>query len=176
MVSHSLHKTESSYSAEEPLYHLLNPLHITAFTSTHTGYRSSFVQYNVIFLAIKHNRSEMVAVLGPYEALPYYIHTYIHIFLAITIFFYATPYSLLKKPASSVLNLVYEKIDAYLPDCKVHIPQQINLNIHRQEGLKSHTFLYVFGLLIFLLMFISFSLQLLLFLVHSFSYFLFFSI
>jgi hypothetical protein len=22
----------------------------------------------------KHNRSEMVAVLGPYEALPYYIH------------------------------------------------------------------------------------------------------
>jgi hypothetical protein len=23
----------------------------------------------------KHNRSEMVAVLGPYEALPYYIHT-----------------------------------------------------------------------------------------------------
>jgi hypothetical protein len=25
----------------------------------------------------KHNRSEMVAVLGPYEALPYYIHTYI---------------------------------------------------------------------------------------------------
>jgi hypothetical protein len=23
---------------------------------------------------IKHNRSEMVAVLGPYEALPYYIH------------------------------------------------------------------------------------------------------
>jgi hypothetical protein len=26
----------------------------------------------------KHNRSEMVAVLGPNEALPYYIHTYIH--------------------------------------------------------------------------------------------------
>jgi hypothetical protein len=26
---------------------------------------------------VKHNRSEMVAVLGPYEALPYYIHTYI---------------------------------------------------------------------------------------------------
>jgi hypothetical protein len=25
--------------------------------------------------AYKHNRSEMVAVLGPYEALPYYIHT-----------------------------------------------------------------------------------------------------
>jgi hypothetical protein len=25
---------------------------------------------------IKHNRSEMVAVLEPYEALPYYIHTY----------------------------------------------------------------------------------------------------
>jgi hypothetical protein len=25
-----------------------------------------------------HNRSEMVAVLGPLEALPYYIHTYIH--------------------------------------------------------------------------------------------------
>jgi hypothetical protein len=25
---------------------------------------------------LKHNRSEMVAVLGPYEALPYYIHTY----------------------------------------------------------------------------------------------------
>jgi hypothetical protein len=24
----------------------------------------------------KHNRSEMVAVLGPFEALPYYIHTY----------------------------------------------------------------------------------------------------
>jgi hypothetical protein len=24
----------------------------------------------------KHNRSEMVAVLGPNEALPYYIHTY----------------------------------------------------------------------------------------------------
>jgi hypothetical protein len=28
-------------------------------------------------LTLKHNRSEMVAVLGPYEALPYYIHTYI---------------------------------------------------------------------------------------------------
>jgi hypothetical protein len=26
---------------------------------------------------IMHNRSEMVAVLGPLEALPYYIHTYI---------------------------------------------------------------------------------------------------
>jgi hypothetical protein len=26
---------------------------------------------------IKHNRSEMVAVLGPFEALRYYIHTYI---------------------------------------------------------------------------------------------------
>jgi hypothetical protein len=26
----------------------------------------------------EHNRSEMVAVLGPYEALPYYIHIYIH--------------------------------------------------------------------------------------------------
>jgi hypothetical protein len=25
----------------------------------------------------KHNKSEMVAVLGPYVALPYYIHTYI---------------------------------------------------------------------------------------------------
>jgi hypothetical protein len=25
----------------------------------------------------KHNRSGMVAVLGPFEALPYYIHTYI---------------------------------------------------------------------------------------------------
>jgi hypothetical protein len=25
---------------------------------------------------LKHNRSEMVAVLGPFEALPYYIHTY----------------------------------------------------------------------------------------------------
>jgi hypothetical protein len=25
----------------------------------------------------RHNRSEMVAVLGPYEALSYYIHTYI---------------------------------------------------------------------------------------------------
>jgi hypothetical protein len=24
----------------------------------------------------KHNRSGMVAVLGPFEALPYYIHTY----------------------------------------------------------------------------------------------------
>jgi hypothetical protein len=28
-----------------------------------------------IYLHHKHNRSEMVAVLGPYEALPYYIHT-----------------------------------------------------------------------------------------------------
>jgi hypothetical protein len=28
---------------------------------------------------VMHNRSEMVAVLGPLEALPYYIHTYIHI-------------------------------------------------------------------------------------------------
>jgi hypothetical protein len=27
----------------------------------------------------KHNRSEMVVVLGPNEVLPYYIHTYIHI-------------------------------------------------------------------------------------------------
>jgi hypothetical protein len=26
----------------------------------------------------KHNKSEMVAVLGPNEALPYYIYTYIH--------------------------------------------------------------------------------------------------
>jgi hypothetical protein len=26
----------------------------------------------------KHNRSGMVAVLGPFEALPCYIHTYIH--------------------------------------------------------------------------------------------------
>jgi hypothetical protein len=26
---------------------------------------------------LKHNRSEMVAVLGPLEALPYYIHTYV---------------------------------------------------------------------------------------------------
>jgi hypothetical protein len=25
----------------------------------------------------KHNRSEMVAVLWPFEALPYYIHTYV---------------------------------------------------------------------------------------------------
>jgi hypothetical protein len=30
----------------------------------------------------KHNRSEMVAVLGPYEALPYYIHTYMLILIA----------------------------------------------------------------------------------------------
>jgi hypothetical protein len=30
---------------------------------------------------LKHNRSEMVAVLGPFEALPYYIHTYIHTLL-----------------------------------------------------------------------------------------------
>jgi hypothetical protein len=29
---------------------------------------------------IKHNRSEMVAVLGPYEALPYYyVYTYAYI-------------------------------------------------------------------------------------------------
>jgi hypothetical protein len=27
-------------------------------------------------VALKHNRSEMVAVLGPFEALSYYIHTY----------------------------------------------------------------------------------------------------
>jgi hypothetical protein len=27
---------------------------------------------------VKHNRSEMVAVLGPYEALPYYIHIYLY--------------------------------------------------------------------------------------------------
>jgi hypothetical protein len=33
---------------------------------------STYLIYN------KHNRSEMVAVLGPFEALPYYIHTYIH--------------------------------------------------------------------------------------------------
>jgi hypothetical protein len=30
-----------------------------------------------VTVEVKHNRSEMVAVLGPYEALPYYIHTYI---------------------------------------------------------------------------------------------------
>jgi hypothetical protein len=28
-------------------------------------------------IRIKHNRSGMVAVLGPFEALPYYIYTYI---------------------------------------------------------------------------------------------------
>jgi hypothetical protein len=27
------------------------------------------------------NRSEMVAMLGPFEALPYYIHTYIHTYI-----------------------------------------------------------------------------------------------
>jgi hypothetical protein len=34
--------------------------------------------YHIICLLtsqLKHDRSEMVAVLGPYEALPYYIHT-----------------------------------------------------------------------------------------------------
>jgi hypothetical protein len=30
-------------------------------------------------ILVKHNRSDMVAVLGPYEALPYYIHAYIGI-------------------------------------------------------------------------------------------------
>jgi hypothetical protein len=34
---------------------------------------------HIVYIEGKHNRSEMVAVLGPYEALPYYIHTYIHI-------------------------------------------------------------------------------------------------
>jgi hypothetical protein len=39
--------------------------------------RDPSVQKGVATLSlIKHNRSEMVAVLGPYEALPYYIHTY----------------------------------------------------------------------------------------------------
>jgi hypothetical protein len=31
----------------------------------------------------KHNRSEIVAVLGPFEALPYYIHTLFHAFAAL---------------------------------------------------------------------------------------------
>jgi hypothetical protein len=31
----------------------------------------------ILYLIHKHNRSEMVAVLGPFEALPYYIHTYL---------------------------------------------------------------------------------------------------
>jgi hypothetical protein len=30
--------------------------------------------YSDMAVHFKHNRSEMVAVLGPYEALPYYIH------------------------------------------------------------------------------------------------------
>jgi hypothetical protein len=39
-----------------------------------------FVVYHTTFaeLQTKHNRSGMVAVQGPNEALPYYIHTYIH--------------------------------------------------------------------------------------------------
>jgi hypothetical protein len=34
--------------------------------------------WSPICVLFKHYRSEMVAVLGPFEALPYYIHTYIH--------------------------------------------------------------------------------------------------
>jgi hypothetical protein len=47
--------------------------------------RAPSVAYDRIFITLivtvlfKHNRSEMVAVLGPNEALPYYIHTYIYI-------------------------------------------------------------------------------------------------
>jgi hypothetical protein len=33
------------------------------------------IHVQIYRLVFKHNRSEMVAVLGPYEALPYYIHT-----------------------------------------------------------------------------------------------------
>jgi hypothetical protein len=103
------------------------------------------------------------------------------IFLMITVFCDVTPCNLVKQPASSVLSFAYE---AYLSEtsmpvyqtARYHIPRQINLNINLQESLKSHTSLYVLGLLNFLLMFISSSLLLLLFLVHSFSYFLSFSI
>jgi hypothetical protein len=31
----------------------------------------------LIYLQLMHNRSELIAVLGPNEALPYYIHIYI---------------------------------------------------------------------------------------------------
>jgi hypothetical protein len=40
----------------------------------------SHIMYFILLLYSKHNRSEMVAVLGPYEALPYYIHIYIVVF------------------------------------------------------------------------------------------------
>jgi hypothetical protein len=37
----------------------------------------SLIYSIILVFSIKHNRSEMVAVLGQNEALPYYIHTYI---------------------------------------------------------------------------------------------------
>jgi hypothetical protein len=37
----------------------------------------SLLDLTLVMLLPKHNRSDMVAVLGPFEALPYYIHTYI---------------------------------------------------------------------------------------------------
>jgi hypothetical protein len=38
-----------------------------------------------IVMKNKHNRSEMVGVLGPFEALPYYKHIYIYIYIYISI-------------------------------------------------------------------------------------------
>jgi hypothetical protein len=51
----------------------LIPRQINAVHTTLTN--SSEIHLNIILY--KHNRSGMVAVLGPFEALPCYIHTYI---------------------------------------------------------------------------------------------------
>jgi hypothetical protein len=48
-------------------------MHLAEFSKE--GYCSNrAVLPMMIMIMIKHNRSEMVTVLGPYEALPYYIH------------------------------------------------------------------------------------------------------
>jgi hypothetical protein len=41
----------------------------------------SLIHLSCILNCSKHNRSEMVAVLGPNGALPYYMHTYVYIYL-----------------------------------------------------------------------------------------------
>jgi hypothetical protein len=46
-------------------------------TVSYTASNGSAIMNCELGMIQKHNRSEMVAVLGPYEALPYYIHTYI---------------------------------------------------------------------------------------------------
>jgi hypothetical protein len=77
---------------------------------------------------VKHNRSEMVVVLGPYEALPYYIHTYIYIHhcgrLKVLTLGRSAPMAAPSPPVKTILDL---RLWKDLQSCRHITPDVINV-------------------------------------------------